>query len=154
MRNLHQNQAGAVAIELVAVVPVMLLILLGVADLGFLTVRSASLEAAARAGAEYARLDSQAAATIQAKVTGYASFSPAVSASVARTCECDDGSHPPSGVGPSFCFNSANDAAACASGPTHVYVAVSATQDFTPVTPLSSVIFPSTLSTTVTMRVQ
>src|SRR5437763_17019393 len=95
-----RSTAGNAAVEFGVVAPILVTLVAGTADLGLLANRKVTLDAAVRAGGEYARFDPTDATTIKALVTGYASFSPPVTAQLldksgaATTgpfCECDDG---------------------------------------------------------------
>ncbi len=93
---------GTVVTEFAFAAPILVTLLLGIADFGILVARTAALEGVTRVGAEYARNNS----TCQADITGSncitgiknamqstGSFSPAITfpSDPSASCECDDG---------------------------------------------------------------
>src|SRR4051812_44100228 len=95
--------AGSAAAEFAVAAPILIAIVMGIADYGILTARSAALAGATRAGAEYARNSS----TCKADITGTSCIAGiksvmqnAVTSGPTTTfpstfspiCECNDGS--------------------------------------------------------------
>ncbi|MBV8131816.1 MAG: pilus assembly protein [Alphaproteobacteria bacterium] len=139
------NCAGSVAAEFALVAPVVILIAIGVADLGMLAARSAALAATTRIGAEFARLHPLDTNGIQNSMQGAMSFAPALTfpASFPRTCECDD-------TTPIACTESC--ATIGRARPNRVFIRISASQAFTPLVPWPGI--PTTLNATTEVRLQ
>src|SRR6266478_2145995 len=95
--------AGTAAVEFAFATPILVILVMGIADLGFLAARTAALAGATRVGAEYARNNSTCQSDIQSAscVTGIknaiqnsGTFSPAITgpSDPSPSCECADGS--------------------------------------------------------------
>jgi Flp pilus assembly protein TadG len=145
--------AGTAAVEFAFATPILVILVMGIADLGLLAARTAALEGATRVGAEYARNNSTCQSDIQSSscVTGIknamqnsANFSPAITfpSDPSPSCECADGSSITCGT---TCVGAGKT-------PNRVLVTVTASQTFTPV--LSWGIIPTSLTASTEMRVQ
>src|SRR6266446_1185390 len=102
------NREGSVAVEFAFVVPVIAVIVAGIADFGTLATRTDALAGVTRIGAEYARsgatcksgiqllstppMNTTCQTDIQSAMTNSMMFSPALSfpASFPISCECND----------------------------------------------------------------
>ena len=71
MRCLHRDERGAVVIEFAFVLPMLVLLLVGMIDFGFLFVRYETLTNAAREGARIASMTNYNTAQVQARVASY-----------------------------------------------------------------------------------
>src|ERR1700737_1726217 len=80
---------GAAAVELAITAPVLVVLVLGIADYGLLTERASSLEGAARAGAEGARANPN---VTPAQLTTF--FPSGVTPTVSTVCTCVDNTWP------------------------------------------------------------
>ena len=145
------HDGGNVAVELAYLLPWLALLLVGSFDYGSMANQQAVLEGATRAGAEYARVKPTDTAGIKSQVTGYASFSPAPTATVATFCTCSDNATvtcPTEG---------AADPCPATKGQTDprvfVFVAVQATQTFSAILSWTWT-FPSSLSAGTVVRIQ
>jgi len=136
---------GSVATEFALVVPTVLLIAAGTADLGMLATRSAGLAATTRIGAEYARSRPGDQNAIQNSMRSAMNVAPALlfPASFAQSCECDDGTPIP-------CAQSC--ATAGRPAPNRVFIKVGANQAFSPFVPWTGI--PETLSASTELRLQ
>jgi Flp pilus assembly protein TadG len=143
---LVRSTAGNAAVEFGVVAPILLTLIAGVADLGLMSNRKVTLDAAVRAGGAYARYDPTDVTTITAAVNSYATFSPAISSVVVTGpfCECDGGG----GTSDGTCDGT------CATGPVHTYVTVAATQPYSAILPLSALGTLTQVTASVTMRAQ
>ena len=136
---------GSVAAEFAVVAPIVLLIIVGVADLGSLTKQSAALAGATRIGAEYARYRSADTTGIKNSMQNSMSFSPQLSfpANFPQSCECDDGA----------AISCAESCAAVGRpGPNRVFMRVTAYQGTAPLVAWPGL--PNTLSSTTEIRLQ
>ena len=152
---------GTLTVEFALAAPILVVAVLGAADIGQLMNTAASLRGATRAGAEYAKanwnnpLVTNVTTGTEQMVCGFlgltlagGSCSP-VTPQVANSCTCDDNTSvspcPPTGANP------------CASQtPSGVlqYVTVTARQDFNPILSWASFVFPSPVQASTTMRTQ
>jgi Flp pilus assembly protein TadG len=92
------RNAGSAAVEFAITAPLLVALALGAADYGDLANRQATLEAATRAGAEYARAtpgDAPSWTNTKSTVTSFTSFSPAATPTVSVVCTCVDNSPAP-----------------------------------------------------------
>src|SRR5947207_11465043 len=85
------GNGGAAAVELAITAPVLVLLVLGVADYGVLMGSAASLESAARAGAEVAKVNPSVTA---ASLTSRGLFPSGATPVVNSVCTCVDGTWP------------------------------------------------------------
>ncbi|MBX6374639.1 MAG: pilus assembly protein [Acetobacteraceae bacterium] len=137
---------GVSAIEFALIAPLMILTLLGAFDLGNAIQQRIRLEAAARAGAQYAVTNPSdatgTAAVVRANLAGWSDITiePPV-----RTCRCDDGAAVDCATG--IC-NSGN-------GAPITYISVTVTRPFTFISPVSALLLPSlaTLKGNVEIRI-
>jgi hypothetical protein len=125
--------------------PIILLIIVAIADFGSLVKQSAALAGATRIGAEYARFHSADLTGIQEVMQNSMSFSPPLSfpAGFPHSCECDDGT-------PIACSESC--ATAGRSGPNRVFMRITAYQATAPLVSWPGL--PSSLSSTTEIRLQ
>ena len=80
---------GAAAVELAITAPILVVLVLGVADYGLLAVDSATLESAARAGAEVGKVNPSVTA---AQLTTF--FPSGITPNVTSVCTCVDNTWP------------------------------------------------------------
>ena len=148
---------GAAAVEFAMAAPVLVLLGLGVAEYGVLMGSAASLESAARAGAQIAKADPSVTA---ATLTSLGLFPSGATPTVTSVCTCADntptGTACPPGPLANPCAGKTNPF--IAGNPTDErvfeYVTVSATQSFSPMVSYSSFGFPSSLTGQATIRTQ
>jgi Flp pilus assembly protein TadG len=144
---------GTALIEFAFAAPILVTVVLGIADLGMLAARNAALEGATRVGAEYARNNSTCQSDIQSStcITGIktamqstGNFSPALTfpSDPSASCECDDGTSITCGT---TCVGAGKV-------PNRVLVTVTASQAYTPI--LSWPGIPTSLTASTEMRVQ
>jgi hypothetical protein len=145
--------AGSVAAEFAFAAPILVMLVVGVADFGMLTARSAALAGATRAGAEYARNSTtckadlggtSCTAGIKSVIQSAVSSGPTLTfpSTFPPICKCDDGNAITCGttcVGPGKV-------------PNRVLIAVTATQAFTPIVPWPGI--PTSVTKTTEIRVQ
>jgi hypothetical protein len=128
------------------------MLVMGIADFGMLTARSAALAGATRAGAEYARNSSTCKADlggtsciagIKSVIQNAISSGPALTfpSTFPPICKCDDGGDITCGT-----------TCAPARAPNRVSIAVTATQGFTPIVPWPGV--PTSVTKSTEIRVQ
>jgi len=146
------GNAGSALVEFAITAPLLVSLALGAADYGDLTNQQTILEAATRAGAEYARANPSGGPSwtaVKSTVTSFTTFASTVTPTVTTICTCVDNA-------PVTCPGTA----ACASGhgtDTRViqYVSVAATQNFTPMLAYAaSFAFPGSLSAVAVTRTQ
>jgi len=146
---------GTAVTEFALAAPILVVVVLGIADLGRLAANTAALEGATRVGAEYARNSSTCQNSYQSSscMTGIenamqnsGNFSPSLtypssSPVFPTSCQCDDGSLITCGT-------------TCAVGntPNRVLITVTATQAYTPILPWPGI--PTSLSASTEMRVE
>jgi Flp pilus assembly protein TadG len=144
--------AGSVAAEFAFAAPILVMLVVGIADFGVLTARSAALAGATRAGAEYARNSSTCKADlggtsciagIKSVIQNAVSSGPALTfpSTFPPICKCDDGGDITCGT-----------TCAPARAPNRVSIAVTATQAFTPIVPWPGV--PNSVTKSTEIRVQ
>lgn len=161
----RDRDRGSMAIEFAMAAPVLVTLVLGVADYGSLMNTTASLRGATRSGAEYAKANwnnpsmTNVATSTEQQVCGFlglpwtGSSCPPVTPGAPNTCTCADGTKP----SPLPTCPLPTDANPCASKTdTRVfeYVTVTATQSFSPMFSWASFAFPSILSASTTVRTQ
>ena len=147
------GKAGNAAVEFAITAPVLITLVIGGADYSIMANNQEVLEAATRAGAEYGRANYSTDApnwtNTKSYVTGYASFSPAVTAGASTVCTCVDGTTATCASATTFC-NSHQ--------PTDPrvlqYVEVTAVQNFSALMAWSAFGFPTQLSATTWARFQ
>jgi Flp pilus assembly protein TadG len=118
---------GAAIVEFALIVPLLILLMVGLFDLGFAAYQSMQVHAAAEAGAQYAvrhTWDPTAIATAVTRATGSAGITATPAPS--QVCGCPDG-----GI-----FTPEPSCNTCPSGsPAGVYASVSAQLSYSPVLP-------------------
>jgi Flp pilus assembly protein TadG len=144
---------GAVLVEFALAAPILVTVVLGIADFGMMAAQNAALEGATRVGAEYARNNSTCQEDISSSscitgienaVTNSGNFSPAITfpSSPSASCGCDDGSSITCGT---TCVGAGKT-------PNRVFITVTASQTFTPILPWPGI--PTSLTATTEMRVE
>jgi hypothetical protein len=144
---------GAVIIEFALAAPILVTVVIGIADLGMLAAKTAALEGATRVGAEYARNNSTCQSDIQASscITGIknaiqrvGNFSPALTfpSDPSPSCECDDGTSITCGT---TCVGAGKT-------PNRVLITVTASQAYTPIISWPGI--PTSLTASTEMRIQ
>jgi Flp pilus assembly protein TadG len=155
---------GAAAVEFAITAPVLVVLVLGVADYGVLMGDAASLESAARAGAEFAKANPSVTA---ATLTSLGLFPTAATPTVTNICTCVDNTWPsgqgcPPELTANPCAGTPNPFIAGTDERVVQYIQVSVTQSFSPLfavvnfpglTP-TTFGFPSSLSAQATIRIQ
>jgi Flp pilus assembly protein TadG len=141
---------GAAAVELAITAPVLVLLGLGVADYGVLMGSAASLESAARAGAEVAKINPSVTA---ASLTSLGLFPSGATPTVTSVCTCVDNTWPggatcPPGPFDTPCAGKTNPFVAGTPVDPRVfeYVQVTGTQNFTPMVSYSKFGFPPSMT--------
>ena len=143
--------AGSAAVEFAITAPVLVALVIGGADYSIMANKQDALEAATRAGAEYARAnpgDGPNWNSTKPYVTNYATFSPAVTVSASTVCTCVDGTTTAC-PGAAFC-----NAHQPADPRVLQYVSITATQNFSALLAWAAFGFPATLSATTVARFQ
>lgn len=141
---------GAALVEFAITLPLLIVLVLGVADYGILMNNAASLAGATRAGAEVAEVNPSVTA---AQLTALGIFPSAATPSVsAPFCTCFDNTTvscpAPGGGGANPCTANTTDTRVLR------YVTVSATQTFSPLFSWTSFTFPRSLNATAVVRTQ
>jgi Flp pilus assembly protein TadG len=143
------RNGGAAVVEFAITAPLLILLVLGVADYGILMNTTASLIGATRAGGEVAKVDPS---VTPAQLTALGIFPSGATPSVsAPFCTCFDNTTvtcPAPGAG------AANPCAAKSDTRVLRYVTVSANQNFSPVVSWTSFTFPGSLSASTVVRTQ
>jgi Flp pilus assembly protein TadG len=141
---------GSATVELAITAPVLVLLGLGVADYGVLMGSAASLESAARAGAEVAKVNPSVTA---GSLTSLGLFPSGATPTVTSVCTCVDNSWPggatcPPGPFDTPCAGKTNPFIAGTPVDPRVfeYVQVTATQSFSPMVSYASFWFPPSLT--------
>jgi Flp pilus assembly protein TadG len=171
-RRRHQflwGTEGSVAVELGLTAPILVILAVGLVDLGNFLNFSQALEAATRIGAEYARggsscqqswgstttasfASSRCPAAVQNATTSSMAFVPALNTpTVSLSCDCASTASPAT-YQPITCGTSC--VAGGYLGPNRVFVTVGATQPFSPMIPWPGTPTPMTLAAVTTIRVQ
>jgi Flp pilus assembly protein TadG len=146
---------GTALVEFALAAPILVTLVLGIADFGMLAAKNAALEGATRVGAEYARAGSACGGDqvgtsncitgIKNAVQSSGNFSPAITfpSDPSASCECDDGS-------PITCGTTCADVGKPA--PNRVLITVTASQTYTPILPWPGI--PTSLTASTELRVQ
>ena len=145
---------GAVLVEFALAAPILVTLVLGIADLGLLAANTAALEGVTRVGAEYARNNTTCQADlagqsciagIKSAMTNSGNFNPPITfpSDPSASCECDDGS-------PITCGTTCADVGK--PSPNRVLITVSASQSYTPILPWPGL--PSSVTASTEMRVE
>jgi Flp pilus assembly protein TadG len=146
---------GAAAVELAITAPVLVVLVLAIANYGFLMGTSASLEGAARAGAEVAQVNPSVTA---ARLKALNIFPTGVTPTVASVCTCADNTWPtgtacpPTGANP--CTTVINPFTSLADTRVFEYVKVTAPQTFSPPVPYGTFTTSTSLNPQTTTRAQ
>jgi Flp pilus assembly protein TadG len=144
---------GTVLTEFALAAPILVTVVLGIADFGMMAAQNAALEGATRVGAEYARNNTTCQADISSStcitgientMTNSGNFSPAITfpSSPSASCECDDGTSITCGT---TCVGAGKT-------PNRVLVTVTASQTFTPILPWPGI--PTSLTASTELRIQ
>jgi Flp pilus assembly protein TadG len=154
---------GTLTLEFAFAAPILIVAVLGAADIGALMNTAASLRGATRAGAEYAKANwnnpsvTNVTTGTEQKVCGFLGLtlssgtcSP-VTPWVTTSCTCNDNTSvtpcPPSTGNPCFASNPLNPGLV-------IDVTVTAQQSFSPILSWASFVFPSPVQATTTVRTQ
>jgi Flp pilus assembly protein TadG len=152
---------GTLTLEFAFAAPILIVAVLGAADIGALMNTAASLRGATRAGAEYAKANwnnpsvTDPTTGTEQKVCGFLGWtlssgtcSP-VTPGVTTSCTCDDNSSvtpcPPTGTNP--CAAQTNPGVL-------EYVTVTAQQTFSPILSWASFVFPNPVQASTKVRTQ
>ena len=137
--------AGSVATEFALLAPMILVIMAGAVDLGFLSAQMDALAGATRIGAEYGRLYPADTTGIENAMQNSMRFSPPLTfpASFLQSCECDNRTS-------IACTESCVTAGR--PGPNRVFLRISVTQAVFPLLPWPG--FPATLNSATEIRLQ
>ena len=140
---------GTALVEVALAAPILVTLVLGIADFGMLAANTAALEGVTRVGAEYARnvckgdMSSSCISSIKSTMTSTGNFSPPITfpSDPSASCECDDGSSITCGT-------------TCAVGktPNRVLITVTASQQFSPILPWPGI--PTSVTASTEMRVE
>ncbi len=149
-RKTATDERGAAAVEFALILPLLVLMLVGIMDMGRMVYIRSILESAARAGAQAAFADPGATATIEAAVqtAALAGGVTVTSVTAPEACRCSDASSVDCATG------------TCATGSVHHYVTVTTTKAYTPMVNLANLPFglgidlTTTLTAKVVMRAQ
>ena len=142
---------GAVLVEFALAAPILVTLVLGIADFGMLAANTAALEGVTRVGAEYARnvckgdMSAGCISGIKSAMTSTGNFNPPItfSSDPSASCECDDGN-------PITCGTTCS--AAGKPPPNRVLITVTASQSYTPILPWPGL--PSSVTASTEMRVE
>lgn len=122
LQRIWRGRDGNIAVEVALAMPILLALLAGITDLGRAVLADARLKSAVRAGLEYAQVNPNHAAGIEA-VVRTAANEPSLTVTTAQVCQCPDGA-------------TVECSAACSDGhPPGGYVVISAEQAFTALFP-------------------
>jgi Flp pilus assembly protein TadG len=156
-----RRDRGSAAVEFAITAPVLIILVLGVADYGVLTYQASALAGATRAGAEVAAADpTTTAASLTALGLFPSGATPTVSGLVCRCIDNTVVSCPTAGSGVVPCASAngssgtTNPFTAASDDRVLQYISVSATQSVSPVLAWANFGFPPSLSATTTLRVQ
>jgi len=141
---------GAVLVEFALAAPILVTLVLGIADFGMLAANTAALEGVTRVGAEYARnvckgdMSSSCISGIKSAMTSTGNFNPPITfpSDPSASCECDDGSSITCGT---TCTGAGKV-------PNRVLITVTASQQFSPILPWPGI--PTSVTASTEMRVE
>jgi Flp pilus assembly protein TadG len=149
---------GAAAVEFAITAPVLVVLVLGIADYGLLMGSSASLEGATRAGAEVAKANPS---VTPAQLTALNLFPAGITPTVTSVCTCVDNSWPngaacPPGPLATPCAGKTNPFIALNPVDPRVfeYVNVAATQSVSPIVSYGTFTSPQSLNVHTNIRTQ
>jgi Flp pilus assembly protein TadG len=152
------GNAGAAAVEFAITAPVLVVLVLGVADYGLLMGSSSSLEGATRAGAEVAKAKPS---VTPAQLTALNLFPVGITPTVTSVCTCVDNSWPngaacPPGPLANPCAGKTNPFIVGSPVDPRVfeYVNVAATQSVSPIVSYGTFTSPQSLNVNTTIRTQ
>jgi len=141
---IFRDESGTSAVEFALIAPLLLFLVGGLVDLTRFISQRTQLDAAAQAGADYARAHGWDSAGIQTAVTGATSLAGVSAPAPQLATACVSGQT----LAPTT-------AGACpAGGPPGRFVTVQATKPFTRLTPLTGLVLPSTITSTALVRLQ
>ncbi len=142
---LARAREGVAALELALLAPTLLLLLMGMFDLAQLAYTTMEVNAAANAGVQYVYANGCSSTSgIASAITGATSLT--VQASPSPVCSVSQ-------CVASDSLTAAPSSGNCASGePPGSFATVSAQASYTPVAPWSSLLFPTTLTASSTIR--
>jgi Flp pilus assembly protein TadG len=143
---------GTALVEFALAAPILVTLVLGIADFGMLAAKNAALEGATRVGAEYARNNSTCGdiggasciSGIKSAMQSTGNFSPALTfpSDPSASCECDDGSSIACGT---TCVGAGKT-------PNRMLITVTASQTYTPILPWPGI--PTSLTASTELRIQ
>ena len=147
---------GTALVEFALAAPILVTVVLGIADFGLLAAKNAALEGATRVGAEYARNNttcqgditgSSCTTGIENAMTSSGNFSPSLTfpsgtTPFTVTCQCDDGSSITCGT----------TCTGVGKTPNRVLITVTASQSYTPILPWPGI--PTSLTASTELRVE
>jgi Flp pilus assembly protein TadG len=149
-RRLRGDRRGVSAVEFALALPVLLVLMGGLTDLGLLWRARGRLAAAVNAGAQYAMLAGTrvASASVQAAVQGATTLSPLSIAVSGPACYCTS-----TGTGGGLSLTAATCGSTCSSGAAAgTYVMLSASYTYQPIMPLFSQVETTTLTEQAVVR--
>jgi Flp pilus assembly protein TadG len=163
-RRREDSERGTTAVEFALATTILVPLALGAADFGSLMNTSASLRGATRAGAEYAKANwnnplvtnpttatEQYVCTFLGLTFSSGSCSPVNLLNVSTSCICDDGTSvtpcPPTSGNPCEASNPTNPGVL-------IDVTVTAQQSFSPILSWASVVLPTQVQASTTVRTQ
>jgi Flp pilus assembly protein TadG len=145
---------GTALVEFALAAPILVTLVLGIADFGMLAAKNAALEGATRVGAEYARnmrtstcqniTSSSCITDIKNAMQSTGNFSPALTfpSDPSTSCECDDGSSIACGT----------TSVGAGKTPNRMLITVTATQTYTPILPWPGI--PTSLTASTELRIE
>jgi len=146
---------GAAAVEFAITAPMLVVLVLGIADYGLLMASSASLEGSTRAGAEVAKANPN---VTPAQLTGLNLFPGAIVPTVTSVCTCADNTWPggacPPGPLATPCAGITNPFTASTDPRVFEYVNVAATQSVNPIVSYGTFTAAQPLNVHTTIRTQ
>jgi Flp pilus assembly protein TadG len=148
---------GAAAVEFAITAPMLVVLVLGIADYGLLVADSAVLEGATRAGAEVAKANPS---VTPAQLTALKLFPGVIAPTVTSVCTCADntwpgGACPPGPIAASVvCAGITNPFTASTDTRVFEYVNVAATQSVGPIVSYGTFTSPQSLNVQTTIRTQ
>lgn len=143
---LRRHRGGNAAIELSMIAPLLVTMMVGIADYGMAIYRDMQVQHAAQAGAEYAIKNGFNASSITTAVTSATAMSGiAASPAPAQSCGCASGTTITTATCGSACTGGANAG---------VYVTVSAQGTYTTIVPYPGIANSFTLNAASTVRIQ
>jgi Flp pilus assembly protein TadG len=146
---------GTAAVELAITAPVLVLLLLGIADYGMLMGTSASLEGAARAGAEVAKVNPSVTAPQLTALNLFPTGAMPTVAPPACTCVDNTGVACPTATAPAnLCTTVTNPYTNLTDTRVLQYVKVTASQTFSPPVPYGTFTSSKSLNPQTTTRTQ